>query len=199
MRLVPLSVEQYEAMIAQAILPEGEPIELIDGLLVRQDRSSAGGDPMTVGPEHQLVMKKLTRLGGEFERLGCHLSLHGPLRLSPIDELAPDVAVVEGSLEDYATAHPSPWQVLSVIEVADGSLERDRTTKSRIYAAAGIRQYLVVNLVERQVEVYYGPSPAEQRYGSGPIRLGGEELVWVAAGRTGAGKGVRVRVKDLLP
>ena len=74
------------------------------------------------------------------------------MRLSPNDELAPDVAVVEVSPEDYATAHPCPWQVVSAIEVADGSLGRDRTTKLRIYAAAGIRQYLVVDLVQRQVE-----------------------------------------------
>ena len=34
-KVVPLTVEQYHRMIEAAILPEGEPIELIDGFLVR--------------------------------------------------------------------------------------------------------------------------------------------------------------------
>jgi hypothetical protein len=37
--LEPISVERYHRMIAAGILPEGAPIELIDGLLVRKDRS----------------------------------------------------------------------------------------------------------------------------------------------------------------
>jgi hypothetical protein len=198
-RLAPLTVEQYEAMIAQGILGEGEPIELIDGLLVYRDRSATGEDLMTVGPEHQLAVKKLARLGERFAALGCHLSIQGPLRLSSRDEPAPDVTVLRGTPEDFATGHPSPHHVMSLIEVADGSLERDRTTKSRIYAAAGIRQYLIVNLPERQVELFYSPDLQGRRFRRGPLVLGDSEVVWIAAGETGAGKGVRVSVSDLLP
>jgi Uma2 family endonuclease len=35
---------------------------------------------------------------------------------------------------------------LLVVEVADSSLGQDRLTKARIYAAAGIPQYLIMNL-----------------------------------------------------
>ena len=52
-KIVPLTVDQYHRMIEAAILPEGEPIELIDGLLVRKDRSAVGADPMTVGHAHR--------------------------------------------------------------------------------------------------------------------------------------------------
>ena len=41
-----------------------------------------------------------------------------------------------------------------MIEVADSSLHRDRGTKQRIYADAGIPQYVIVNLIEQVVEVY---------------------------------------------
>jgi len=43
LRVATLSVDQFEAMIAGGILPEGAPIELIDGLLVYKDRSATGG------------------------------------------------------------------------------------------------------------------------------------------------------------
>ena len=35
-----ISVEQYHQMIRLGILPEGAPVELIDGLLVWKDRSA---------------------------------------------------------------------------------------------------------------------------------------------------------------
>lgn len=196
LQLAPLTVEQYEAMIAQGILPDGEPIELIDGLLVLKDRSSAGGDPLTIGPHHQLVLNKLARLGPRFEARGCYLSIQGPIRIPPRDEPEPDVAVIAGRPEDFGERHPGPEAVLAVIEVADSSLLRDRTTKLRIYAGAGIRQYVIVNLVERQVEVYEEPLAREQRYARSTIRTG-QQIVAIAAG---AGEAFEtIEAKDLLP
>ena len=65
-----------------------------------------------------------------------------------------------------------------MIEVADSSLAYDRTTKLRAYAEAGIRQYLIVNLVDRCVEEYVDPKLAEGRYGPGRI-LGKGDIVQV--------------------
>ena len=50
-----------------------------------------------------------------------------------------------------------------MIEVADSSLGLDRTTKLGIYAAAGIPQYVIVNLPERVVEVYTVPMNGKLR------------------------------------
>lgn len=50
----------------------------------------------------------------------------------------PDAAVVPGRLADYDDAHPR--SALLVVEVADGSLTRDRPTEAMIYAAAGVRE-----------------------------------------------------------
>jgi Uma2 family endonuclease len=45
-----------------------------------------------------------------------------------------------------------------VIEVAYTSLVIDRTDKGRIYASAGIPIYWIVNIQDRQIEVYSSPS-----------------------------------------
>ena len=45
------------------------------------------------------------------------------------------------------------------MEVADSSVRYDTGKKLAAYAKAGIREYWVVNLVKRAVEVYRGPSP----------------------------------------
>lgn len=192
----PLTVDQYEGMIAHGILEEGAPIELLDGLLVRKDRATVGEDAMTVGAGHTLSLKKIGRLGPRFEKYGCHLAIQAPVRIPEANEPEPDASVVAGVPEDYARRHPGPRDVFAVIEVSDSSLLRDRTTKLRIYATAGIRQYLIVNLVDHEVEVYYSPVPREGRYAAGCVRLP-DGTVSIAAAQQG--RTVKVRGSDLLP
>ena len=56
LRVAILAVEQYEAMIETGILPEGEPIELLNGVLAVKDRSRAGESSVTIGLQHKLVV-----------------------------------------------------------------------------------------------------------------------------------------------
>lgn len=51
-----------------------------------------------------------------------------------------------------------------MVEVAESSLEYDRTTKQRIYAAAAVPEYWIVNLIDDQIDVYRSPLPDEMRY-----------------------------------
>lgn len=155
-----LSVGEYHRMIDGGILEEGEPIELLDGLLVAKDR----GAGMVVNPRHRLVVHRLLTLGAALEPLGCHLELQSPITIAPSHEPEPDAMVVRGAAGDYADRHPGPDEVWSVVEVSESSLLRDRTTKLRIYAGAAIPQYVVVDLVHDQVEVYENPDPREPRY-----------------------------------
>jgi Uma2 family endonuclease len=193
--LASLTVEQYEAMIEQGILRSGEPIELLDGLLVRKDRARSGCDVMTIGPEHQLVVNKLLRLVSRFERHACYLSVQGPIRIPPANEPEPDGAVIAGAPEDYATQHPGPREVYCVIEVADSSLLRDKTTKLRIYAQAGIKQYLIIDLVHRQLEVHEQPSAKEGRFKRSSVVAAGQTVA-IAVGPSAS---VKIKAKDLLP
>lgn len=158
--LVTLTVEQYHRMLETGILPEGGPIELLDGLLVYKDR----GESMTVHPLHRLIVNRLMQLVGMLQEYECHLQLQNPITIRPDHEPEPDGAIVYGSVERYAQRHPGPAEVSCVIEVAESSLDRDRTTKQRIYATAGIPQYIIINIVARHVETYEQPDPLAGRY-----------------------------------
>jgi len=159
--IVPLTVGQYHSMIEAGILAEGEPIELLDGLLVRRNR----GEGMTTNPLHSLVVSQLNmRIVAGLGGLPCHLRVQSPMTLPPRDEPEPDLAIVQGLPADFADHHPGPADVTCVIEVAGSSLERDRTIKQRIYALAGIPQYVIVNLVDSRVEIFEEPSAAQGRY-----------------------------------
>ncbi len=171
--VVPLTVDQYHRMLEVGILAEGEPIELLDGLLVPKDR----GEGMTVNPFHRLVVSRLMRRAPRLEELGCHLQLQSPLTIEPNHEPEPDAMIVRGNIENYVDRHPEPGDVSCVIEVSQSSLERDRTTKRRIYATAGIGQYVIFNLVDRQAEVYEQPLPAAGRFDSVEILNPGDSLL----------------------
>ena len=189
--VVPLNVEQYHSMRETGILDEDEPVELIDGLLVYKDR----GGTMPVSPLHAFVTHRMLRLDPALEQRGCHLRSENPITLPPNHEPEPDGAVVRGRPEDYLEGHPEPGEISCVIEVADSSLRSDRTTKQRIYAAAGIAQFIIVNLVESRVEVYEEPNLGERCYGVVRVLHRGDTISLRVPGE----QPLNVPVADWLP
>jgi Uma2 family endonuclease len=144
------TLQEYQWLVQQGFFGD-DRVELIDGEIVRM---------APTGPEHSTTKSRLLLALMPLVGKGRHLRVDDPLTLGD-HEPVPDMAVVPGSPEDYRQAHPST--ALLVIEVADTSLEYDRTVKASLYASAGIPEYWVVNLVERRLEVYREPtSPAPE-------------------------------------
>jgi Uma2 family endonuclease len=146
-----LTVEQYEAMVASGIIKASDRVHLINGCLVGK---------MTHHPPHaiadELCGKALDRL------LPAGWSTRGakPVRILGLaSEPEPDRSVVRGDIRDYERLHPGPVDVALVVEVSKSSLAADRKM-AEIYGKAGIPAYWIVNVVDRQVEVYSRPGPA---------------------------------------
>ena len=158
-RVVGLTVDQYEFLIRQGRLAESAGTELIDGFIVRKDRSRRGGDPMSIGEEHAWVVTRLGKLDRLLDGTGTIIRCQQPVVIPPRNMPEPDGAIVRGSEDDYLGTHPRPGDVLCVIEVADSSLDEDRTVKRSLYAAAGLDPYLIVNIPDRQIERHDGPTP----------------------------------------
>jgi putative restriction endonuclease len=76
----------------------------------------------------------------------------GSLDLSPSGVIDPDVAVVQGT--PRGAAHTIPTSALLVVEVSESTLAFDRKGKASLYASGAIADYWIVNLVQRQLEVY---------------------------------------------
>lgn len=142
-----LTVEQYHTMITTGILTDGDPVELLEGWLVIK---------MSKNPPHSFTTQMLREILTIFLPLGWFVNDQEPITTGD-SEPEPDLSIVQGERRMYCDRHPSPEDLGLVIEVADSSLERDRTIKKRIYARAGIPIYWIVNLPERQIEVYSQP------------------------------------------
>jgi Uma2 family endonuclease len=181
--VLPFTVAQYHAMIRMAVLESGAPIELLEGWLVRKALKS---------PPHSVFMSETSHALAALVPGSWTVDSQQPITTDD-SEPEPDVTVVRGSRRDYSDRHPGPSDVGLLVEVAVTSLERDRGWKKRIYAAAGIPVYWIVNLVDGCLEVYSQPSGAD--YADRQVLRPGDNVP-VVLDATEVG---RIAVKDLLP
>jgi Uma2 family endonuclease len=180
------SVDEYHQLIKLGILAEDGSCELLKGLVVLK---------MGKNRRHSLVTRRLREF---LEPLltNCYVDSQEPL-IALDSEPEPDVYVVRGKPEDYQDQQPSAKDVLLVIEVAEATLRQDRVTKKWIYAEAGIPIYWIVNLIDRQIEIYTQPSgPAKQPDYAPPQIVPAEGTLAVVIDGREVG---RLAVKDILP
>jgi Uma2 family endonuclease len=182
-----LTVEQYHQMAQAGILTEDDPVELLEGWLVRK---------LTKYRPHVIGTGSVRRALERLLPMGWHVASQDPITTSD-SEPEPDAAVVRGEERDYPDRHPGPADVVLVVEVADSSLPIDRGAKKRSYARASIRVYWIVNLIERQIEVYTDPTgpAAEPTYGQRRDYGAADTIPVVLAGSE---VGV-LEVRELLP
>lgn len=182
------TVDEYHEIIRAGVLNTDDPLELLEGLLVQK---------MPKNPPHTIATQFLRDLLLAVLPAGWFVSDQEPV--TTLDsEPEPDALVIRGTRRNYLERHPTPESVGLIVEVADATLRRDRGRKKRIYARANVPVYWIVNLIDRQVEVYTapsGPDAAEpdyaqvQTYGPDdalPVVLDGNEVG-------------RLTVRDLLP
>ena len=98
-----------------------------------------------------LIENSLRAVFGENDTIRAQM----PLAFDPDSEPEPDLAVVTGTPRDYRDEHPNTAEL--VVEIADATLTYDRTKKTALYAQAGIQEYWILNLINRQLEVYRQP------------------------------------------
>jgi Uma2 family endonuclease len=115
-----------------------------------------------------------------------------PLAISEFSEPLPDLAVVPGKPRDYAE-HPTT--ALLVVEISDSTLAFDRKQKSGLYASAGLAEYWIVNLVDRQLEVHQVPIPDA----SWPCGWRYSQRLILVAAQHASIQTTTVAVADLLP
>ncbi len=185
LRLRRITVEEYERIAAAGALNEPARIELIDGYLVEK---------MPKKPEHIYTTKEALKALDRRLPPGWTSRQEQPVRIPDFDEPEPDIAIVRGSDADYRHRYPTPADVALVVEVSETSPAQDRGEKLAAYARAGVGVYWIVNLIDRQAEVYTRPTRAG-RYRSRKDYRPGQQVPVVIAGQPLA----PIAVDDILP
>lgn len=141
------TVEEYHRLVEVGILHSGDPYELLDGRIVRKMPNDPPHVQTTIRASEQI--KKFVP-GSHIVRVGFPITLDG-------SEPEPDVLVAIGPVGLYDDRHPSPKEIELVVEVSDATLNRDKRLKLPLCAKSKLPIYWIINIPERQIEVYTEP------------------------------------------
>lgn len=148
------TVGDYLCLTEKGILQEDERLELIQGEIVELSPADVA---------HISTLNRLTWLLTNALGKRVILSIQNPVQLSGQSLPQPDLVVLPFQADFYSERHIGPDDITLIIEVADTSLRYDKRIKSKLYGAAGIADYWIVNLSERRIEVYREPRPEGYR------------------------------------
>ena len=142
------NVQDYHRMVEVGLLSKDSRVELIEGEIVEMS---------PIGSTHGGAVKRssafLNRVLGD----AVIVSVQDPIHLNDFSEPQPDLALLKPRRDFYSNSHPTPEDVLVVIEVIDSSVSYDRNIKVPLYARAGIAETWLMVLQKAVIEVHSHP------------------------------------------
>lgn len=163
------SVKDYYRMAKAGILTEDDRVELIDGEIIEM---------APIGRRHAGGVDRLNQLFADTLGHAVQIRVQNPIRLGEYSEPEPDLALLRPRADFYASGHPTPADVLLVVELAETSLAVDRRLKVPLYARSGIPEVWLVDLRRHTVTVCREPTP--EGYRSSQVLRAGERLAALA-------------------
>lgn len=176
------TVGEYHRMIEAGVFTENARIELIAGEVLQMAAKSL---------RHVAGVRRVQKVLSKALGNTVFIAAQDPIQIGTHSEPEPDVVVAVPSTTDYEDHHPTPAEILLIVEVAETSVQIDRQRKLPLYAQAGIRQFCILNLRGGEVEDYRDPTP--EGYRSKQTHTLKQSFNLVAFPK------VKIKVADLLP
>ncbi len=144
-----LTVSDYEAMYQAGILREDERMELLNGEIILMSPT---------GPKHSGIVNRVSNFIKSLFQLRAIIAVQNPVKIPPNSEPEPDLVILKPREDFYSEFHPMPADIWLIIEVSESTLDKDTLIKLPIYAQAGIPHYWIINIPEKRLEAYSGPT-----------------------------------------
>ena len=173
------SVEEFHRMAQSGLLDETDRVELIDGELV---------DMAPIGSRHAFLVDRFAECLGSGPSASYMVRVQNPIVLDERSEPQPDIALVKRA--NYADRHPTPADVLLIVEVSDTTLDYDRDVKLSLYARHGIPEVWLCDVKAGELAVFREPIEGQYRLMHKPTTSETVAPLWVPV--------VRVAVADVL-
>ena len=145
-----LTVDEYYRMAEVGVLAADARTELIEGEII---------DMAPIGSRHADIVDRLNKLLVRSLPDGFALGVQRPIRLGMQSEPQPDLVVYKD--DPARRGHPSPPDILLVIEVSDTTLRLDREKKAPLYAQHGIPELWIIDVQKRQLLRFSEPRDGE--------------------------------------
>ncbi len=142
------TVPDYHRLAELGLLAPDERTELLAGYIT------------LMAPKGTLHVTALHLLAQQLREClpAATIRTQDPIQLDDRSEPEPDLAIARGNVLDYLECHPRPADLLLVVEVADTTLPQDCGLKAQLYAQAGLADYWVLDVQNRQLRVFRDPS-----------------------------------------
>ncbi len=144
-----ITVAEYDRMIEAGIYTENDRIELLNGEIIQV---------MPKGTKHTSANSRIVRFFIKLFDEKVIVRSQDPIRLDNFSEPEPDIVLANWDEKEYLENHPTPADILLVMEISDTTLAYDRDDKASAYSRNGIGQYLLLNLNNETIEDYREPS-----------------------------------------
>ena len=140
----PLRFEEY-MQLAEAGVFDDEKVELLDGVVVKMSAQ---------GPRHMELVTYMNRLLARRLPDDYRVAPQCTHRLSDYSAPEPDFAVVTARSIHAHEREIATW----LVEVAVSSIQKDLGLKARLYAAAGVAEYWVIDSNTDTVVIHLEPT-----------------------------------------
>ena len=164
-----VSVQEYLRMGEAGVFASDARLELIEGEIVER---------APIGSRHAGMVNTLIWLFSRAAGDRAVVAAQNPLIAGDRSVPQPDVVLLRPRADRYSRSHPTPADVLLLVEVAESTLPFDLGTKVPLYSRCGIAEAWVIDVQERVVHVFRDPSPSGYRTS---FTLKGDEKVTALA------------------
>ena len=142
------TVDEYYLMAQGGVFAQDDRLELIEGEVIEMS---------PIGKHHAGCVKRLNKLLNRIVGALAIVSVQDPISIDDFSEPQPDLALLKPRADFYSNSHRTPADVWVVIEVADTSVDYDRSVKLPLYARAGIPEAWMIVLPKDLIEVHSQP------------------------------------------
>ncbi len=144
-----LTVTEYHRMGEAGILPHNARVELVEGEII---------DMPPIGSLHAGTVDYIADILRLAYSGRAIVRVQNPVLLDLHSEPQPDIALLRPRPDFYRSVHPTPADVLLVVEVADTSFAYDTQIKLPLYARHGIPEVWLADLPNRRFLVHRTPT-----------------------------------------
>ena len=156
--------QDYHRMLEAGLL-ESRHVELLNGEIIEMPPE---------GPEHAYLGDEIGKYLSGLLGVRARVREGRPVTLPNDSEPEPDLAIVRPLGQIYRQRHPGTEDIFWLVKFSNSSLAKDLDAKRKVYAAALIQDYWVVDLKQRQIKVFREPVEgnyrSESTFTTGEIR-----------------------------
>lgn len=162
------SAKEFYKMGKAGVFGEDDRVELVDGEIVNM---------AAIGSYPAGCVMCLTTLFAREAGDRAFVNVQNPLQLDKLTVFQPDLAILLPRDDFYTESHPTPKDVLLIIEVSDSSVDYDRNVKIPRYAQASVPEVWQVNLVYGLIDKFSDLDTENVRYRSVMRHSPGQQIV----------------------